>query len=218
MKASRLSVASFKELKAALEKKRKAEAGNPPPTRTYRKKSRKTPQKTEEELFREAMSGVREIAEFREIQPKKPPGFKPPPAREENGVEALREIINGRRKITLTDTDEYVEWVRPGMRRDVAGRLHKGEFSVQDYIDLHGLTEEEAEGECAAFIRLSVRKRLFCVKVIHGRGLRSPGGPVLKRALERWLRGPLRKHVLAYATARDVDGGLGATYVLLKHV
>lgn len=218
MKASRLSVASFKELKAALEKKREAEAGNPTPARTYQKKSRKTTQKTEEELFREAMSGVREIAEFREIRPKKPPRFKPPPAGEEIGVEALREIVDGRRKITLADTDEYVEWVRPGIRRDVAGRLHGGEFSVQDYIDLHGLTEEEAEGECAAFIRMSVRKRLFCVKVIHGRGLRSPKGPVLKQALQQWLRGPLRKYVLAYATARDFDGGLGATYVLLKHI
>ncbi|MBF0554323.1 MAG: Smr/MutS family protein [Nitrospirae bacterium] len=86
---------------------------------------------------------------------------------------------------------------------------------MQDYLDLHGYTLEEAEIMAGEFIRDSVRRRLRCVKIIHGRGLRSPSGPVIKDALMRWLTGR-RKYVKAFATARGCDGGLGAVYVLLK--
>jgi DNA-nicking Smr family endonuclease len=95
-------------------------------------------------------------------------------------------------------------------------RLHEGNFSVQDCIDLHGMTRNEAEKELTRFFSEAVKKRLFCIKVIHGRGLRSPQGPVLKEAFKGWLHGSFRKWVLAYATAKDCDGGLGATYILLK--
>jgi DNA-nicking Smr family endonuclease len=37
---------------------------------------------------------------------------------------------------------------------------------------------------------------------------------VIKRALESWLRP--RRDVLAYCSARAVDGGTGAIYVLLR--
>ena len=87
---------------------------------------------------------------------------------------------------------------------------------MQDYIDLHGLVEDEAEAELVEFLEGSRRKGLSCVKVIHGRGLRSPGEPVLKNMVKRLLRGSLSKHVRAYASAPQKDGGLGATYVLLK--
>ena len=102
------------------------------------------------------------------------------------------------------------------MRKDIAWRLHQGDFSVQDYIDLHGMTLSEAEEALCLFFREAIKKRLFCVKVIHGRGLRSPRGPVLKEALKRWLQGSFKKWVLAYSTAKDCDGGLGATYLILK--
>jgi DNA-nicking Smr family endonuclease len=54
------------------------------------------------------------------------------------------------------------------------------------------------------------------VKIIHGRGLRSPRGPVLKEKLIKRLSGKYRKHVVAFVTARQCDGGLGALYILLK--
>jgi DNA-nicking Smr family endonuclease len=62
----------------------------------------------------------------------------------------------------------------------------------------------------------SFRKGLRCVKIIHGRGLRSPLGPVLKTAVIKWLSGRYRKSIIAYVTARQCDGGLGALYVLLR--
>ena len=134
----------------------------------------------------------------------------------DNSLDLLQQIIDGRRKITLSDTAEYIEWVHPRIRKDVARKLHEGNFAVQDYIDLHGMNLVEAEEALEFFLNDAAKRRLFCVKVIHGRGLRSSGGPVLKKAMVRWLHTSFSKWILAYSTARDCDGGLGATYIILK--
>src|SRR4030043_364583 len=205
MKTSEYSFTPFKGLKEALESKRY----------TFSKKDT-IKNKSDEEIFLDAMADVREIKEFRKIFPKKPPMIKPSPVRKDDSLDILRQIVNGERKIRLSDTGEYIEWISPNMRKDIAWRLHQGDFSVQDYIDLHGMTLSEEEKHLCLFFREAIKKRLFCVKVIHGRGLRSPRGPVLKEALKRWLQGSFKKWVLAYSTAKDCDGGLGATYLILK--
>ena len=182
-------------------------------TLEVRKETRGT--KTDQELFHEAMADVREIKEFRDIPFKAPKGVRPRTARKENDFEILTQIVKGERRIRLSDTGEYMEWTSPRIRSDITRRLHKGDFAVQDSIDLHGMTLTEAEEALTCFFRDAVKQRLFCIKVIHGRGLRSPRGPVLKEAFRKLLHGPFSKWVLAYATAKDCDGGLGATYVVL---
>jgi len=172
--------------------------------------------KTDEEIFLEAMTDVRENKEFRKIPYQSPPAIKIPAPQQEDDVKVLKEVVLGKKKICLSDTGEYIEWTRPGARKDLARRLHKGDFSVQDCIDLHGLTLNEAEEALIEFFREALSRQYSCIKVVHGRGLKSPHGPVLKEAFKKLLRGPFRKWVLAYATAKDCDGGLGATYVLLK--
>ncbi len=171
--------------------------------------------KTDQEIFQEAMADVREIREFREIPFTSPKGVKPRSARNEDVFEILTQIVRGERKIRLSDTGEYMEWTSPRIRGNLSGKLHRGDFAVQDTIDLHGMTLIEAEEALTFFFRNAVKRRLFCVKVIHGRGLRSPRGPVLKEAFRKLLHGPFSKWILAYATAKDRDGGLGATYVVL---
>jgi DNA-nicking Smr family endonuclease len=131
-------------------------------------------------------------------------------------MEELQKLIEKKTDITLADTDEYDEWVPKGGTASLTARLHRGECSIQDYIDLHGLIEDEAEAELLVFIEDSRNAGLSCIKIIHGRGLRSPGEPVLKNMVKRLLRGALSKHVRAYASAPQRDGGLGATYVLLR--
>ncbi len=91
-----------------------------------------------------------------------------------------------------------------------------GFFSVQDCLDLHGFFFDEAETVTEQFLKEALVKGLRCIKIIHGRGLRSPDGPVLKNALIGWLTYRYRKNVIAFASARQCDGGLGAIYVLLK--
>jgi DNA-nicking Smr family endonuclease len=172
--------------------------------------------KSDDEIFRDAMADVREIREFRELPLKSPPRFDKMHPVKDDSLEILQQIVNGERKITLADTSEYMEWIRPNVRKDIIRRLHNGDFSVQDSIDLHGMTLGVAEEAFSAFFREALKKHLFCIKVIHGRGLRSPHGPVLKEALKKWLRGAFSRWVLAYVTAKDCDGGLGATYIILK--
>lgn len=180
-------------------------------------------EKTDRELFLEAMTGVREIKEFSGAfeeagasGPAKRGLPDGPKAQEQDPAALLEELVSGKKKIVLEQTGEYMEWTAPGATPDIARRLHRGEFAIREYIDLHGLDRQEAFDALCLFFREAIRKKAPCVKVIHGRGLRSPGGPVLKEALCRWLQGPFRKHVLAYASARNCDGGLGATYVILK--
>jgi DNA-nicking Smr family endonuclease len=172
----------------------------------------------DDELFASAMREVREIREFRRIpvlQKKAVPlPKKISPDREE--IKTLEEIVSGRMPMHLPDTQEYVEWTSRDLRGGIAGKLHEGRFSVQDCLDLHGLCVEEAEGAVRDFLKDSMVKGYRCVKIIHGRGLRSPKGPVLKDALIQWLSVRYRKNIIAFVTARQCDGGLGALYVLLR--
>ncbi len=131
-------------------------------------------------------------------------------------LKGLEDIVRGRKYIDLSNTQEYVEWLHPGFSDHLLNDLHDGRYSVQDTLDIHGLILDEAEIEVDRFIRKSITKSLRCIKIIHGRGLRSPNGPVLKSAVVHWLSRRFRKYIMAFVTARRCDGGLGALYILLK--
>ncbi len=178
---------------------------------------------SDEELFALAMKQVQEIKEFRMLKTcnKKLPQRFPKIDPDKETIDMLNDIIEGKAKINLRDTQEYVEWLNPKYanfyRRDIPRRLHEKKFSVQDYIDLHGFTVDEAEKAVDTFIKESLKQGIRCIKFIHGRGLRSPiGAPVIKEALIKWLTGRYHKYVIAFATASQNDGGLGAMYVLLR--
>jgi DNA-nicking Smr family endonuclease len=97
-------------------------------------------------------------------------------------------------------------------------RLRRGEFAVQDHLDLHGMIQPDAKQALQSFVIKAVGKGMRSVLVVHGRGLGSPGGrPVLKHAAAQWLsHGEIGAHVHAFSTARLQDGGAGAMYVLLR--
>ena len=172
----------------------------------------------DEELFAKAMREVREIKEFRSIpvRPVKSTLAQRKISDDKEAIIALEEIVSGRGSVHLPDTQEYVEWVNRDFRGDIVKKLHEGKFSVQDYLDLHGLCFGEAESAVEQFLKESMMRGHRCIKIIHGRGLRSPKGPVLKEALIKWLSGRYRKHIIAFVTARQCDGGLGALYILLR--
>jgi DNA-nicking Smr family endonuclease len=163
------------------------------------------------------MKEVREIRAFREIAVQKRPlsvSLNRGKARDE-GLKELEGIISGERSIRLSDTQEYVEWINPVYSRELVRELHRGRFAVQDCIDLHGFTLTEAVNALQEFLAEARQRGFRCVKIIHGRGLRSPQGPVLKNAVISFLSFRYRKHVVGFATARKNDSGLGALYVLL---
>ena len=201
----------FEDLKKIIEGKGMKISCKPPVTK-------KEEPVSEEELFVNAMREVREIKEFRNIplQRKKEMALPGKISSDNEAIKTLDEIIAGQRSIHLPDTQEYVEWINRDYRGVNICKLHEGRFSVQDCLDLHDMTVEEAEGEVAYFIKDSLIKGHHCIKIIHGRGLRSPKGPVLKNSLLKWLSGRYRKFIIAFVTARQCDGGLGALYILLK--
>ena len=114
----------------------------------------------------------------------------------------------------LVETGEELLFRRAHLSARLLERLRRGEFAVEDQIDLHGLTALEAREALREFLTEALARRLACVRVVHGKGLRSgPRGPVLKHAVNVWLRKV--DAVLAFASAPRRDGGTGAVYVLL---
>jgi DNA-nicking Smr family endonuclease len=115
---------------------------------------------------------------------------------------------------SLLDTDEALSYRRSGIGQDVVRKLRKGQWSLQGQIDLHGLRSDEARTALAQFLREAHKVGWRCVRVVHGKGLGSPGKtPVLKAKVQRWL--VQKNEVLAFVQARASDGGAGALVVLL---
>ena len=173
----------------------------------------------EEELFREAFAGVRRLGNGRAERLVAAPQHKTEIVTEDAEVlAALSDLVSGQGKFELTESDEYVEGMRAGLDPRVVTRLRRGEFSVQAHIDLHGMYQADAKAQLTQFILESVQKGLRAVLVVHGRGLRSPGGqPVLKHAAAQWLsHGVIGGYVLAFTSAQPYDGGAGAMWVLLR--
>ncbi len=128
----------------------------------------------------------------------------------------LREAISDEFDVsTLLEVDDTLSFRRPGIGTDVTRKLRKGDWTIQREIDLHGLRREEAREALAAFIREACKQGLRCVRVVHGKGLGSPGKtPVLKGKVQSWL--VQKQEVLAFVQARPAHGGAGALVVLLR--
>jgi DNA-nicking Smr family endonuclease len=174
----------------------------------------------ETDLFLKAMADVTPLAASRrngKILPR--PLSRPRDMNHEDReiVDALHNLVRHGQGFVVSQTPEYMESAGPGAGREVLRRLHGGRYAIQDHVDLHGLTAAEAAPVLERFIHRSIERGFRAVLVVHGRGLTSPGRPVLKRKVLQWLtRGALRKWVIALTSARSCDGGAGATYVLLR--
>lgn len=177
---------------------------------------------SEEKLFIEAMAGVNPLARddgaeeiFRRSAVDRPDGSAP--EEEAETLSRLSDLVKYGTGFNILDTPEYVEGTGYNVPPEFARRLHRGEFSMQAHIDLHGMNLNDAREMFERFLRGSVVTGKRGVLIIHGRGLSGPSEPVLKTKLIEWLtRGPWRKWVIAYCSARLCDGGTGATYLLLR--
>ncbi len=141
----------------------------------------------------------------------------PPPrarfSRADDAAVLAESLAAGPGDIGLENGDE-LHFRRPHVPLKVLKDLKRGKYSIQDELDLHGLTANEARLMLRAFMTDVLLQGHRCVRIVHGKGLRSgPGGPVLKVKLNKWL--PQWEQVLAYTTAPARDGGTGAMYVLL---
>jgi DNA-nicking Smr family endonuclease len=176
----------------------------------------------EAQYFLEAMSDVKPLSGSRKTFTRIPnPNMRPAHPVRDDELEAmthLSDLVSGAAEMDITFSDEYIEGSVHGFSRKLMQKLKKGQFPVQDYVDLHGLTKQDAQIKIRDFLLQSNRLGLRCVLVVHGRGLNSEDHiPVLKERLPIWLsRGPVKKIVLAFSTAMPYDGGTGAIYILLR--
>jgi DNA-nicking Smr family endonuclease len=165
-------------------------------------------------LFREAVRGVKPLDRPARVHERP----KPRPAARFARAERLAVLEESLREVPL-DPDleggDTLVFRRPGVRPAVLRRLRRGEYRVQGEIDLHGLTVRQAQEALREFLAEALLRQWRCVRIVHGKGLRSGHrGPVLKATVASVLRrlGP----VLAFVSARPADGGTGAVYVLLS--
>ena len=170
---------------------------------------------SEARTFRDAVRDVRRLKRpgVRHSTPPKPP----PRARftRADQVEVLRESLLPPTDEAMLDTGDELNFRRSHVPESVLVKLRRGHYAVDAEVDLHGLTGAEAKAALREFIAEAVTRRMSCVRVIHGKGRRSgPRGPVLKNVVNHWLQ--RADDILAFGSARGVDGGSGAVYVLLR--
>jgi DNA-nicking Smr family endonuclease len=171
------------------------------------------PDEDDAHLFREAVRDVKPLGREAPV-PETP---RPPPrarfTRADRHAVLQESLHSDVGDPELAGGDELV-FHREGVQSSILRKLRRGQYRVQAEIDLHGLTVAEAKEALRGFLANALQRHIRCVRIIHGKGLRSGHrGPVLKSAVSSVLRrvGP----VLAYVSARQVDGGTGAVYVLL---
>lgn len=225
----------FKDLKKLLEKK-SARTGPHSDKKSDEKDRRSLSQKcskfileenidtysspeSERKLFLKAMADVEPISRGNRVEPRFSPSI-PAESKIDADDETLRRLDNLVKfgeGFVVEDTPEYIEGIGYHVHPEISKRLHRGKFSIQANIDLHGLGVEDARMVFEDFLKESVLTGKRAVLVVHGRGLSSPNKPVLKTKVVEWLTlGPWRKWVIAFSSARSFDGGAGATYVLLR--
>lgn len=167
--------------------------------------------------FRRAMQGTRPLESDARV-----PGEAPRPKPKARFTRADEKKVLSESLEDDIDTIEHgyggaLRFHRAHVGRRTMRKLQRGGFAVQAEIDLHGMTLEEAKPRLADFIGYSAAQGRLCVRVVHGKGLGSGDrGPVLKTAVDRWLR--KWDAVLAFVSTRQVDGGTGAVYVLLQRI
>lgn len=209
------SLTDLKQVKKALENQARLEAERKAEAARQARQAQ-----SDGDLFRRAAGAVKplapkhESAQHAELQAAKPHPL--PLQRQRDEAAALSESLSDEFDIsTLLDTDEHLSYRAAGIGPDITRKLRKGDWSIQAQLDLHGLRSDEAREQLAAFIREARQQGLRCVRVVHGKGLGSPGKtPVLKSRVQSWLA--QKKEVIAFVQARPAEGGAGALVVLLQ--
>jgi DNA-nicking Smr family endonuclease len=214
-----------KEVAGALEKARPAPV-SPPTSEPL------VPKRAEDDakLLRRAYVGVQPLDRSKGPRPRSPLAPSSPTDRtaattapgeafgEAHARERLRALALGHTRFEVSDEGDRVEGRRTDVPLDQLRRLRRGHFPIDARLDLHGLGAEEARARVEIFLRAVRGRQERAVLVIHGKGDHSPMGlGVLRGEISAWLsQGASSKHVAAFATARESDGGPGAVYVLLR--
>ncbi len=166
-------------------------------------------------LFRESMQDVVRLQPLNQVVHDTPKPRAIPVKTLEDEQQVLLDMFSDEYDPTEIQPGDILSYLRPGIQHRVFNKLRRGEYRVAAELDLHGLNARQARMYLAEFLVNVFPLQGECVRIIHGKGNRSDHrGPVLKTKINNWLR--QHDRVQAYHSARPVDGGTGAVYVLLK--
>ena len=207
-------LAALGPLRDALREREQSEAATREQAR-LREGAARLAAERERRLFADAVGAVAPMApntRHDQTPPKPAPHAR---QRELDEQAALREAMSDAVDVeSLLLTDDGLAFRRPGVGPDVVTRLRRGHWSIQGQLDLHGLRRDEAREALTSFLADAQRQSWRCLRVVHGKGLGSPGRePVLKAKVQRWLAQSAA--VIAFAQASGPQGGAGALIVLL---
>ena len=175
------------------------------------------------EIFRAAVHDVIPLAHSPSpaalVKPKERARMRKAAAAEPDNLDEIMPLIdalpNEEAAAHAVTGDGVLSFQRAGVRIQSMRRLRRGLYPVEDELDLHGFNQTEARRRLADFLARSRDGGCRCVRIVHGKGYRSGArGPVLKTAVNLWLRRHM--DVMAFVSARAIDGGSGAVYVLLR--
>lgn len=169
-------------------------------------------------LFRDSVKGVKRLPHDR-IAPYRKRVRPQPRQRIEDEAQLREELLLTDYETAELETGPEIGdelfFARDGLQHSLLRKLRRGQHAISAELDLHGMTAAEARQALSYFLADCQAGARRCVRIIHGKGLSSPGGrPVLKTHLNSWLR--RCDEVLAFCSAQRRDGGTGAVYVLLK--
>jgi DNA-nicking Smr family endonuclease len=167
----------------------------------------------EDDEFRRAVAGAQPLAAPRKVVHQRRAAPVPRQRlRDEHAV--LEESLGPVSLDDTLDSGNELTYLAEGLRRDVLRKLRRGHWVVEDELDLHGMNRQVAAVTVSQFLNGCKKRRVRCVRIVHGKGRGSLNRePVLKGLLRKWL---LREEVLAFSQAPAAQGGSGAVLVLLK--
>lgn len=115
---------------------------------------------------------------------------------------------------TTVHADDELFFAHPGLQHKIMRDFRQGKITPAMSLDLHKMTVEQARKAVTCFLAKSIEQNLRCVHIIHGKGKVNVEAPILKNQINNWLQ--QHPAVLAFCSAVNRDGGVGAVYVLLK--
>ena len=171
-------------------------------------------EESDSQLFREAIGTVTPVKHDAQLHRVAKP--KPwPKQRVADERQVVKDLALGLGDPEISETGDELYFKRDGVQSRLFQKLRRGQVPCDYELDLHGMTIAVAKLALAEFLHRARKADWRCVRIIHGKGRGSPDGiPVLKGKLDAWLR--KREEILAFASARPIDGGTGAMYVLIK--
>lgn len=171
--------------------------------------------KDDKKLFRDAMRDVRPMESNEKVQHGKKRPSTRPLFKQKDEQQVIQDMLSEPIDLAEIETGDELFFAREGLQYKVLKRLRRGELSMQAELDLHRMTKVQAREAVVYFLQQCRQQGLRQIRIVHGKGHGSPGKiPVLKTLINHWLK--QRDDVLAFCSARPVDGGTGAIYVILR--